>query len=93
MRGILKFAGERYHNVILYTGFESRDVVFFRNGPEDELLYLHDYRLEIPGDGSLRFTGYRLTESLQTGDGIPIPGEKFQYVEVEFRPPAVMAIR
>jgi hypothetical protein len=84
MRGTLSFNGHRYGIVHLSTDGGS-SLFFSRYLPEDDfepILILCDFRLFVPGDGWLIFSGYRREAPEIVVPSVP----RFEWIEAEFCP-------
>jgi hypothetical protein len=66
MRGSLNFEGKTVRCAHLSSDPESRDVLFsrfkFEEDDFEDILFLQESRLFVPGDGSLEFSGYHLLD-------------------------------
>ena len=90
MRGTLTFKDKSYRTVHLSTGEDSPHVSFsLYNFESDEfkpVLTLLDYRLFVPGNGGLHFSGYRIPENFDGLEDRPEVGVFFEFVEADFFP-------
>jgi hypothetical protein len=79
MRGILFYNRESIRCLHLSVDPEGREVHFCRYDPEtdsfEDLLVLREFRLSVPGNGGLEFSGYH-----------PFEDGRFDFLTVEFFP-------
>lgn len=91
MYGVLVFDKQMYLRVKLSAVFESRDMLFSRDGreegEEEELLYLHNASLGVGEFGQFRIRGYRCLEP-PGGDQeyLPFSEPGYELLEAEFYP-------
>jgi hypothetical protein len=90
MRGTLTFKDKSYRAVHLSTGDNSPHVSFSRYHLESDeyepVLTLLDYRLFVPGNGELHFSGYRIPDDFDGMEDRPAVGVSLEFVEVSFLP-------
>lgn len=79
MRGTLRFDGHEIPFVHLSAGVVDGELVFsnfqYEEDDYEEILVLKEYRLFVPGDGTLRFSGYAHADQ-----------DSYRLMEVEFFP-------